>query len=294
MTEVVQYAVQALSLGGLYALFALGVALVFGVGGIVNFAHGQLIVLSMYMVVATDALPWPLTVLAALLTAVVLGVAMETFVFRPARGADESTYLIISFALALAIQALVLMIIGATAKSTSFGQSLARAVHFGSVQVPAVDLVTLGVAVLSLGGLVYLLRGTRLGVRLRAAAEDFEMARLVGVKANGVMSATFALGGLLAGIAAVLLCASGGVVTPESGLQPLLIAFVATVIGGMGSLGGAAIGGGLLGVLTIVLQVVLPQSIRSYRDAFVFALVIALLYFRPAGLAGTLRKQERV
>jgi branched-chain amino acid transport system permease protein len=294
MTEIVQYAVQALSLGGLYALFALGVALVFGVGGIVNFAHGQLIVLAMYVVVATDGLPWPVTVFAAVLSATLLGVLIEAAVFRPARGADESTYLILSFALALGIQSLVLLFIGATAKSASFGQSLAQAVHIGGITIPAVNLVTLGVAGGFLAGLVYLMRHTRLGVRLRAAAEDFQMARLVGVRADGVMRATFALGGMLAGVAAVLLCASGGIVTPESGLQPVLIAFVATVIGGMGSLMGAAAGGLALGALTVVLQVTLPTDARPYRDAFLFAMVIALLVLRPSGLSGNVKRQERI
>ena len=149
MTDVIQYTVQALSLGGLYALLALGVALVFSVGGIVNFAHTQLIAIPMYVVVATGHLPWPLTVAAAVLSAVVLAVVMEGAVFRPARGADQSTYLILSFALALAIEALLMVLIGPTPKATGFGASLARAVHFVSIGIPAVNFVILGVAAVS-------------------------------------------------------------------------------------------------------------------------------------------------
>lgn len=294
MTQVVEYVVQAVSLGGLYALFALGIALIFGIGRIVNFAHGQIIALSCYLIVWCGTLPWPITVLATIAAASAIAVGMETMVFRPARLADESTLLIISFALALAIEALVLLLIGATPRSTSFGLSLGKPVHVGSVPIPRVDLLTVAVAAGLLGGLVFLLRRTPLGVRLRAAAEDFEMARLVGVAANGTMAATFALGGMLAGVAALLIMVNGGIVTPDIGFEPVLIAFIATVIGGMGSLSGAVAGGFLLGALTVVLQAALPEGLRVYRDALLFGLVIGLLVFRPGGLALVAERAKRI
>ena len=138
------------------------------------------------------------------------------------------------------------------------------------------------------------LKKTRLGVQMRAAAEDFPMARLLGVRANTVIAAAFALSGLLAGVAAILLVAQTGTLTPTMGVTPVLVAFVATIIGGLGSLGGAVIGGFALGTLTVTLQAELPLALRAYRDAFVFGGVIAILVFRPNGLLGAKSRVQRV
>jgi branched-chain amino acid transport system permease protein len=135
--------------------------------------------------------------------------------------------------------------------------------------------------------LVLFLKYTSLGVQMRAAAEDFQMARLVGVRADRVVAAAFAISGLLAGVVALLLVAQTDLLTPTMGVQLVLVGFVATVIGGMGSLSGAGLGGALLGVLTVGLQALLPTELRSFRDAFAFLVVIGLLVLRPQGLLGT-------
>jgi branched-chain amino acid transport system permease protein len=138
--------------------------------------------------------------------------------------------------------------------------------------------------------LLLILRRTNIGLAMRAAARDFDMVRMVGINANKVIAAAFAVSGFLAGLAAIFIIARRGVVDPFMGFTPVLKAFVAAVLGGFGSLGGAVVGGFLLGALEVFFQLVLPPSIAGYRDAFVFVLVAAILVWRPQGLVGTKRQ----
>lgn len=291
---MLQHILDATSTGSLYAVVALGIALVFGVMKLVNFAYGELLMVGGFIILLTEGLPWPLVVLCTLVGVAVLAFLMERIAFRPVREADPTTMLITSFAVAILIQNVMVWISGRRAKGVSFGNSLAEPVHIGSASVPIVELVTIGVIIAVLVGFVFLLQKTETGVQMRAAAEDFRMARLLGVNANRVIVATFVASGLLAAVASLLLLATTGAVSPYIGLTPVLIGFVATVIGGMGSLEGAAVGGFLLGVATVVFQVVLPDSIQSYRDAFVYSSVILVLLIRPNGLFGSKALEERV
>ena len=150
--------------------------------------------------------------------------------------------------------------------------------QIGSVSIPKLDLVTLGVTVFLLTALGIFLQRTRMGVQMRAAAEDFRMARILGVKANTVIATAFGISGLLAGVGSYLLIAQTGEVAPDLGSNPILYAFVATVLGGMGSLRGAVVGGYVFGAIFVALE------LRSYRDAFAFAAVIVMLLIRPQGL----------
>jgi branched-chain amino acid transport system permease protein len=235
-----------------------------------------------------------LVVLCTLLGVAVLAFLMERIAFRPVREADPTTMLITSFAVSILIQNAMVWIAGRRAKGVSFGSSLAEPVNIGSASVPIVELVTIGVIVAVLVAFVFILQRTETGVQMRAAAEDFRMTRLLGVNANRVIVAAFVASGILAGVASLLMIATTGAVSPYIGLTPVLVGFVATVIGGMGSLVGAAVGGFLLGVVTVVFQVALPDSIQSYRDAFVFSGVILVLLVRPNGLFAGKAMEERV
>lgn len=291
---MLQHVLDAMSTGSLYAVIALGIALVFGVMRLVNFAYGELIVVSGFVILLTESLPWPLVVLCTLLAVAIVAFLMERVAFRPVREADPTTMLITSFAVSILIQNIMVWIAGRRAQGVSFGSSLAEPVHIGSASVPIVELVTIGVILTVLVGFVFLLQRTESGVQMRAAAEDFRMARLLGVNANRVIVAAFVASGLLAGVASLLLIATTGAVSPYIGLTPVLIGFVATVIGGMGSLTGAAVGGFLLGVFTVGFQVGLPDSVQNYRDAFVFSGVIVVLLIRPNGLFASKALEERV
>jgi len=291
---VTQHVVDALSAGSLDALLALGIALVFGVMHLVNFAHGELIMVGSYVILSFAGLPWPITVLLAVFSVAGTALLMERVAFRPVRHASPTTMLVTSFAVSILLQSLAVIVAGRRPKGTSFGAGLSRPVVIAGTRVALVDIVSIAVAAVLVGLLVLFLKRTWTGVAMRGAAEDFTMARLLGVDANLVIAAAFIMSGVLAAAAAVLLVAQTGTVSPTMGLQPVLIGFVATVIGGIGTLAGAAVGGFVLGVVTVVLQEALPLSTRGYRDAFVFGFVILVLLVRPGGLFGSRALEERV
>jgi branched-chain amino acid transport system permease protein len=291
---VVQYAVDAVSVGSLYAMYALGIALIFGVMGLINFAYGELIMVTGYVLVLVVGPPVPVVIVLAIGAGVLLALLMERIAFRPIRGADATTLLVTSFAVSYLLQNLAALAFSSTPKSRDFLPGLAGAVHLAGISVPRLSLVTVGVAAALVGGLVTFLKRTTLGLKMRAAAEDFEMCRLLGVNANQVIGVAFAGSGLLAAAAGVLFVAQTGTVTPTVGVTPLVYAFIATIIGGIGSLVGAVLGGLSLGAAQVVFGVVLPQSLQSYRDAFVFAVVLGILVVRPSGLIVPAAQLKRV
>jgi branched-chain amino acid transport system permease protein len=279
----VQYVVDGFSLGSLYALFALGIALVFGVMQLINFAHGELIMVGGYAIVLLGSASPVLVIATVIAVCVALALLLERVAFRPARGADAETLLVTSFAVSFLLQSLATLTLGALPRGASVLHGLNRPLDVAGLSIRGLDLVTVGVTIVLVCGLVAFLK-TRLGVEMRAAAENFRMARLLGVASNKVIAISFAMSGLLAGVAAVILVAQTGLVTPTLGVSPVLAAFIATIIGGIGSLTGAVLGGYALGAVTTALQAALPLELRSYRDAFVFVVVVAVLILRPQGL----------
>lgn len=294
MTEVAQYVVNGLSLGALDALLALGVGLIFGVMRLVNFAQGAYIMLAGYVLFFTIDAPWAVVVPLTLAAGVALALLTERIAFRPLRGADGSTLMVASFAVAFLVQSVIVAFEGSGPKSIPIWSVMSDSIVVLDVRIPVLDLITIGVGGALLAGLWLFLTRTRTGLAMRAAAEDFEMLRLLGGRANRVIAIAFALSGLLAAIAGILLFSKTAVVDPTAGTNPVLIAFVATVIGGLGSILGAALGGFSLGVLTTALQATLPAGLSAYRDAFVFGIVIALLVLRPQGLLGNRADAQRV
>jgi branched-chain amino acid transport system permease protein len=284
MTQLLEYLVSALSGGGIYALLTIGLALLFSVMGLMNFAYGELIMTGGFAMYLLRDLPWPLMVLGVIAAVVAIALVTERLAFRPLRGASPLTLLIAAFAVSVMLQNAARMTVGPRAKGVEPYPWLDETVSLGGVDVQVLDLVTIVAALVCIGALVMLLRRTRLGVQLRAAAEDFEMASLLGVKSNRVIAAAFAITGVLAAVAALMLVMKQGSVSVTIGSVPLLIAFVGAVVGGMGSLQGAALGGFLLGATTAVLDAALPDDLAPFRDAFVFGLVIVMLATRPQGL----------
>lgn len=291
---MIQTLFDAVSLGSLYALMALGLALVFGVMRLVNFAYGELIMIGGFVIVAVGDLPWPAVVAIAVAAVSLAALLMERVAFRPVRDADPATLLVTSFALSVGLQNLAIIVEGARPKSVNLLPGLTKPVSIAGASVPWLDVVTIATTIVLLVGFVAFLRRTAMGLQVQAAAEDFRMARLLGVRANRVIAVCFTLSGILAAAVAVLLVAQTGTVSPVMGLGPALIAFVAVVVGGMGSLFGAALGGLLLGIVSVLLQSELPEGAKPYRDAFIFGIVIAILLVRPQGLAGSPALKERV
>jgi len=285
MTEAIQYVIDGISLGSLYALFALGIGLIFGIMQLINFAHGELIMIGGYVLVFTSAAVTG-RVLLVLGIVILFALAMERAAFRPVRGASLETLLVTSFAVSFLLQNLAIVTIGGLPRSARV-PGLAGSFEIGGFPVRTLDLVTIGLTAFLLVALSLFLGKTRLGVQMRAAAENFRMARALGVRANTVIATAFAISGLLAAVASVILVAQTGIVQPTIGIAPVLAAFIATIIGGLGSLTGAVLGGYVLGGITVALQVMLPAALSPYREAFVFAAVVAVLIVRPQGLLGS-------
>jgi branched-chain amino acid transport system permease protein len=292
--NMVQTLVDVISVGCLYALTALGIGLIFGVMRLINFAHGELIMIAGYGLLLFFGQPVWLAILAAVAAALVLALIIERMAFRPLRDADPATLLISSFAVSFFLQKTMILFVGSRPKGVDFLPILGQQMQIAGVRLQLLQLVTIVVSVALLGGLTWFLRTTRLGLEMQAAAENFRMAQVLGVRANRVIATAFAISALLAAVVGCLVVAQTGLVQPRMGSQLVVIAFVGTVIGGLGSLGGAALGGFLVGAVTILLQAMLPPDLRVFREAFVFVAVAFVLLFRPQGLIPARGLKERI
>lgn len=288
MTEFVQNLINALALGGGYALLALGLAMVYSIFGLVNFAHGELITIAAYVLywMTISDVPFVLAVVVAIAAGGAAAVLMERIAFRPLRGASVETLIISSFAVSIVLQICFQDFIGARGKSVSVPGWLNDAISVGGLTIGVVQLVAIAATVLSLLGVTLYLTRTRSGLGMRAAAVDFATTRLMGISANRVVALAFLISGILAGVSAVLIVAQRGTVDPLMGSAPILTAFVAVILGGLGNLRGAVIGGFVLGAIEIALQSYLPTDIEAYSRALLYALVIAVLIIKPHGLTG--------
>ena len=295
MDNLIQYLISALSLGGLYALMTLGLVVVYGILRLINFAYGELVMVAGYglLLFGQTDLAWPLVALFSVAAAVLAAVVMERVAFRPVRFGSASTMLITSFAVSTLLQNATLLAISPRPQAVRLPSFFVESVTVGGLRLRIVDLASLTVSILALAILSVLLRRTIIGIALRAAADDFTMTRLLGVRANLIISVAFAVSGLLAGIVAIFWVGRSSLVEPAIGLQPVLIAFIASVVGGMENLKGAVLGGYLLGFLTVGLQTWLPQAMLDYRNAILFGIVIVILLLRPEGLIRPAYSRER-
>jgi branched-chain amino acid transport system permease protein len=294
MNFVVQTLVDALSVGSLYAMSALGIGLLFGIMRLINFAQSEFVTVGVYTLMLAAGLWFPIAMILAIVVVVVLALLVERIAFRPVRNADPATLLITSFAVSYFLQYGLVLAFGARPIGFDILSGLAEPILIGDIRIPRLNMVTIVVTMLLLSSIALALRKTRIGIEMRAAAVDFRMARLLGVKANRVIALAFAISGLLAAVVAILFAAQTGTASPAMGLQLALVGFVATVIGGMGSLSGAVLGGLAVGAVTVILQAALPADLRIFREAFVYAAVIAVLVLRPQGLFRGAAARERV
>jgi branched-chain amino acid transport system permease protein len=304
MMAALQILVDALSVGSLYALATLGVGLVFGVLRLANFAYGDFITVASYALIVPTAgataeivigrWPWPLLVTAVVGVVVILSLASEYFVFRPLRTAKPAVLMVGSFALGYIIQNIIIVVYDGRPKAVGIWPGLGEAIVLSGLRVPRLEILTIVVTLVLLAALVLFLKRSPFGVQMRAASEDFRMARMLGVPANTVIGTSLAISGFLAAVVSLLFLAQVGVVSFNMGVPLMLFAFVATVIGGMGSLTGAVIGGYTVGFASVLLQALLPEQLRTFRDAFVFGIVIVILVVRPQGLLMPRAARERV
>lgn len=281
-----QYIVDVLSLGSLYALFALGLVLVYGILKLVNFAYGELVLVIGYSIFLLKGSPFPWFFMAgtAILMSILFSIFTDYVAFRPVREKSVTAVLITSFAFATLLQNAALLLISAKPKNVPMPSFLSDSVQFLGVITPVRNLISIFVTFLCLIIFYQFMKRSILGLAMRAAATNFNMTRMLGIPANLVITSAFAMSGLLAGIAGTLWMSKIANVFPGVGLEPLLIAFIATVIGGMRSVHGAVLGGFILAFIDMSFNYLLPQDILKFRDVFTFSIVILILLIRPQGL----------
>lgn len=311
-----QQIVNALSIGSLYALMAVGLAMVFGILGLINFAHGDMMMVAAY--IAAFALiakiPLPIALLLMVAGTVLVTIIMERVAYRPLRFAPPVTALLTSFAVGQILENSALLTSRFAHQPVQIAfpaiEFLRGVVTIGALTIPKVNVVSLVLGAVLLVLLSLFVTRTTLGLSMRAAAEDIQAAQLMGIDTNRVIVTAFVIGAILASVAGLLYAVQTGTINPEMGFTPVLKAFIAAVIGGFGSITGAVVGGFALGFLEVLLTAVpgmgdilpaattspavisffktyLPSSLTSYRDAFVFIILILLLLVRPGGIMGT-------
>jgi len=290
---LVQQFLNALAFGSEYALLALGLAVVYSIMRLLNFAHGEVISTAGYSVLLAMAFglssPW-IAVLLPIAAAVGISLALERVAFRPVRNAPATTGMLTAFGVSIMMQNLLQLLVSARPQAVPLLNGLSTTWYIGSYTVSSLQVLELLAAVVSISALVIFLNHSNLGIAMRAASRDFATVRLMGIRANRVIATAFAISGMLAGIATVFILARRGGVAPDMGFSLVIKAFVACVIGGFGSLAGAAVGGMLLGFIEVGLLVALPQEFGGLRDALTYVIVIAILVYRPEGLLGSRRE----
>jgi branched-chain amino acid transport system permease protein len=289
VTEFVQHVVDALSVGSTYALLALSLTLVFSVMNLINFAFGMMLVWAGYaaIVILDAGIPFALMVPACIAFSIVLSMVIGRIAFKPFIGAPPITLLITSFGVLLVIQYVAILIFGEGPRILQLPAFLSDVINVGGIRVPVLEIVTIATAVVVVAVFYALLNRTAFGAQIRASAELPQISRLMGVSPDRVLMIVFAISGAIAGVAGLLWFAKSGAITPRSDLDPTIKAFIALVLGGLGSTRGALMGGLALGGLEVAMSATLPSGALGYQPAIVFALVIAILILRPGGLSGS-------
>jgi branched-chain amino acid transport system permease protein len=296
---VTQQFINGLSLGSIYALLAIGLAMVFGILRLINFAHGDLMMVSSFAALGliTLGLPFPLVAIGAIVVAAIAGVTMERLAYRPVRGSPDVVLLLTSFAVTMILENMFVMTVSAQPRNFPVPSYLSQLFWLDGIGLPnvvlsSVNLTTICTAIVALILLTWFVKYTKVGTAMRATAEDLTAAQLMGININVVIMWAFIVGSAMAGVAGVLWGARIGKIDPLMGFLPVLKAFTAAVIGGFGSIPGAVVGGYVLGFGEVFLVGFLPQDLTGYRDAFVFLILIIVLLFRPNGILGSTEREK--
>ena len=290
----ISYLINGVSLGSIYAIIALGYTMVYGIAKMLNFAHGDVIMIGCYIVfvlMGSFHLNSTVSIIAAVIGCTVLGVVIEKIAYKPLRKASPLAVLITAIGVSYLLQNLALLIFGADAKSFVPVINVPSLELFGGqLTIKGVTIVTILACIVIMVGLQLFVKKTKPGRAMQAVSEDRDAAQLMGVNVNATISLTFAIGSGLAAIAGLLLCSAYPTLTPYTGAMPGIKAFVAAVFGGIGSIPGAMVGGILLGVIEIFSKAYISSQVA---DAIVFAVLIIVLLVKPSGLFGK-NIQEKV
>ena len=281
--------INGLSLGGIYAMIALGYTMVYGIAKMLNFAHGDIIMVGAYLIYVFMAVSNPLlAILFAVIGCVILGITIEKVAYKPLRGASPLAVLITAIGMSYLLQSLAQIIFGSANKMVTVYEFGTIKIFGATIQISS--LVTLGVATLVMVLLTLFVKRTRMGRAMIAVSEDRAAAQLMGINVNGIITVTFAIGSALAALAGLFYLLKAPAVSNTMGAMPGIKAFTAAVIGGIGSIPGAMLGGILLGIVESISYKI--PAIAPYTDAIEFSVLIMILLVRPTGFLGKKRREK--
>jgi branched-chain amino acid transport system permease protein len=279
-----QSLIDGIGLGAVYAVVAVGIGLVFGVMRLVNFAYGELITAGGYTLALLSGAPAVVAIIVCFAVVIALALLQERIAFRPLRGAAPATMLIATFAVSFLLQNVYLLAFGSRGSTVGTLGGLNTAIAVGSLRIRWITIVAAIAGAALLGGLTLILNRTMIGLQLRAAAADLRTARTLGVRANRVIMAAFAISGMLAASVAVLLTVQSPLVTPDYGVSVTIFALVGVVVGGLDRLLTASLGGFAIGFANAFVGDLLPSASSQYLPSVVYGLVILVILVRPSGL----------
>ncbi|MBC7959699.1 MAG: branched-chain amino acid ABC transporter permease [Vallitaleaceae bacterium] len=278
------YILAGISVGGQYALIAIGYTMVYGILRLINFAHGEIFMAAGFILVyISAALPLTLSIPIVILTTVLLGFTIERFAYKPLRTAPRMSIMISAIGVSYLIQNVAWYVTSGLAKQYPTIPWISDSIAIGGSTTKIVTIVTPFLTILLVVALVLLIKYTKIGMAMRAVSKDFETSQLMGIRINSVISATFIIGSFLAAVGSILYFTNYTTVTPISGAMPGLKAFIAAVFGGIGSIPGAVVGAFIIGISENILK---GLGWTTFSDAFTFALLIIILVAKPSGLFG--------
>jgi len=284
LTTILQHSLTGISLGGAYALIAVGYTMVYGILRLINFAHGEIFMMAGYfMIFAMASFPWFIAIPIVLIATVVLGILIERMAYKPLRNAPRMSIMISAIGVSYLLQNLATYLFTALPRGYPSISILKKIFQIGPLSASLVTFITPVITLALVYLLMMLVNHSKIGMAMRAASRDFETAQLMGIKLNKVISITFAIGSLLAAVGSILYFTDRMTVFPFSGALPGLKCFVAAVLGGIGSIPGAMVGGFILGLGETAL---VAMGYSTFSDAFTFVLLILMLLFKPTGLFG--------
>ena len=292
MVSFFTHLINGLSLGSIYAIIAIGYTMVYGIAKMLNFAHGDVIMIGAFMaytIISTMGLPTPLGIIGAIVICTCLGIVIEKIAYKPLRkAASPLAVLITAIGVSYFLQNSALLIFGSDPKMFTSVVPF-QSVTIGSFSIPGTTIVSITVSIILAAALQTFINKTKPGQAMLACSQDRDAASLMGISVNGTITLTFAIGSAMAAIAGVLLCSAYPTLSPTTGAMPGIKAFVAAVFGGIGSIPGAMIGGLVLGVIEILSRAYISSQLS---DAIVFSVLIIVLLVKPTGLFGKVIQEK--
>ncbi len=288
LTTFLQQLINGLSLGSLYALIAIGYTMVYGILRLINFAHGDIFMMAAYFAyfgIAVFLIPWYITFFLTIALTTLLGITIERAAYRPLREAPKTSLLISAIGVSFLLENLATYLFSGKPQAFPEFPAMTTPINFGTLTIQPVSIVIPITAFTLMIILLFVINKTKVGMAMRAVAKDYDTAKLMGIKINNVISSTFGIGSGLAAVGAILWCMKYPSVLPLMGVVPGLKCFIAAVIGGIGNVKGALLGGLILGFSEVLMVAFFP-ALTGYRDAIAFVILIVILLFLPSGLLG--------